>query len=97
MNRHQAAPPSEPAWADRYEGLRLYALGEPAATRSVSGLDVLLQHGVAVWMRTTPPGAGAAQTTAGPPCQWLATDPEATTLVLVEMALSQFGQPHRRN
>ncbi len=93
----QTAPHSEADWTGRYERLRQHALGGvvPAAG-CLSGLEVLLQNGVAVWMRTTLKGAAAGNTSA-PPCDWLVVGQEETTLVLAGMALSQLVQPHRRN
>lgn len=91
------APHSEASWTDRYERLRQHALGGAApAAGCLSGLEVLMQNGVAVWMRTTLKAA-VVENTSAPPCGWLVVHQEETTLVLAGMALSQFVQPNRRN
>ena len=96
MSFGQTTPHGETAWADRYERLRQHALGGAAPAGCFSGLEVLLQNGVAIWMRTAPNGM-LTENASAPPCRWLVPDQEATTLVLAEMALSQFVQLNRRN
>lgn len=93
----QTAPRSEADWTGRYERLRQHAVGGAAPWAGcLSGLEILLQNGVAVWMRTTLKGA-TAENPFAQPCDWPVADQEETTLVLAGMALSQFVQPNRRN
>ena len=89
---------SASAWADRYERLRQHALGGlPPAAEWLLGLDVLLQMGVAVWMRVVLTSEARLEKTSLPPSGWLAASQKETVLVLVQMALAQFVQPNRRN
>jgi hypothetical protein len=83
------------SWTEPYEQLRQHALGEPApASGGFFGLEALLQHGMAVWMQALPV-INAQPEEMGPAfvaCDWLATSQRQTTLVLVEMTLSQLFQ-----
>jgi hypothetical protein len=88
-------PEGAPGWTRRYEQLRAQVLAtDPLMVTDCRGLNLLIQQGMATWMRAwQEPLSGAAAATLPPENRSMlppACPQEEATRLLVNMALSHF-------